>query len=225
LYIFLEARQAGPASGDPAKAGDAIMPRLSDTELTQADDDTLVRQTLAGEQRAFEILIMRYQTRVIAICARVAGAGYDDAQDVAQEVFLRAYTHLEQYQQGRSCFAWLYRIAVNLALNRRKSRPPAALHGAAAEIALSAMGDPDPGGEPAGQAERAERAQQVARAVAALPPDYATVIALRYGADLDYSEIAATLELPMGTVKARLHRAKALLRPLLAPLQDEGGTP
>jgi RNA polymerase sigma-70 factor (ECF subfamily) len=99
------------------------------------------------------------------------------------------------------------------------------MSGAAAEIALSALGDPDPGGEPAGQAERAERAQQVARAVAALPPDYATVIALRYGADLDYSEIAATLELPMGTVKARLHRAKALLRPLLAPLQDEGGTP
>jgi RNA polymerase sigma-70 factor (ECF subfamily) len=201
------------------------MPRLSDSELTQADDDTLVHQTLAGEQRAFEILIMRYQTRVIAICARVAGAGYDDAQDVAQEVFLRTYTHLDQYQQGRSFFAWLYRIAVNLALNRRKSRPPATVHGIAAEVALSAMGDPDPGGEPAGQAERAERAQQVARAVAALPPDYATVIALRYGADLDYSEIAATLELPMGTVKARLHRAKALLRPLLAPLHDEGGTP
>ena len=201
------------------------MPRLSDSELTQADDDTLVRQTLAGEQRAFEILIVRYQTRVIAICARVAGAGYDDAQDVAQEVFLRAYTHLEQYQQGRSFFAWLYGIAVNLALNRRKSRPPAPMRGTAAEIALGALGDSDPGGEPEGQAERAERAHQVARAVAALPPDYATVIALRYGADLDYSEIAATLELPMGTVKARLHRAKVLLRPLLAPLHDEGGTP
>ena len=88
-------------------------------------------------------------------------------------------------------------------------------------LLLDRLSDSDPAGQPASHAERAEQRTTVARAVAALPPDYATVIALRYGAELDYSEIAATLELPLGTVKARLHRAKALLRPLLADLEGD----
>ena len=197
------------------------MPRLSDTQLTQADDDELVRHTLAGDTRAFGVLIARYQSRVIAICARVAGASYEDAQDVAQEAFLRAYTNLAKYQAGRSFFAWLYRIAVNLALNARSRRPPAPVRGEAAALALSQMIDADPRGQPATQAEQTEQVQLVQAALARLPADYATVLALRYGADLDYSEIAATLELPLGTVKARLHRAKALLRPLLEAVRHE----
>ena len=186
-----------------------------------AEDDHAVRQTLAGDAQAFGALVDRYGSRVIAICARVAGDSYEDAQDVAQEAFLRAYTNLGKYELGRSFFAWLYRIAVNLALNRRTRRPPPALGGPAGALLLGRLGDADPTGQPAAQAERVERGATVARAVAALPPDYATVVALRYGAELDYSEIAATLQLPLGTVKARLHRAKALLRPLLAELEGD----
>jgi RNA polymerase sigma-70 factor, ECF subfamily len=197
------------------------VPRPSDAQLAQADDDVLVRHTRDGDTRAFGVLIDRYQRRVIAICVRVAGAGYEDGQDIAQEAFLRAYTNLGKYQPGRSFFAWLYRIAVNLALNGRARRPPAGLGGAAAAGVFARLADADPAGEPAAQAERGEQARQVQAALARLPADYATVLALRYGADLDYAEIAATLELPIGTVKARLHRAKALLRPHLEPLRSE----
>ncbi len=197
------------------------MPGLSTAQLAQADDDVLVRECLAGDTRAFGVLVDRYQRRVIAICARVAGGPYEDAQDLAQEAFLRAYTNLARYQAGRSFFAWLYRIAVNLALNARSRR-----HGgpAAADI-LAGLPDPDPGGEPAARLERAEQARRVQAALARLPADYAAILALRYGADLDYTEIAATLELPMGTVKARLHRAKALLRPLLDAMRAEEEAP
>src|SRR5579859_3212498 len=107
------------------------MPRLGDDPITEADDDRLVRRTLDGDRQAFGVLIERYSGRVIAICARVAGDEYEDAQDVAQDVFLRAYLNLEKYQPGRSFFAWLYRIAVNLALTgapaarrRRSGAPP-----------------------------------------------------------------------------------------------------
>ncbi len=196
---------------------------IGDAARRQADaeDDRCVRQTLAGDTQAFAALVDRYGSRVIAICARVAGDSYEDAQDAAQEVFLRAYTNLGKYDVGRSFFAWLYRIAVNLALNRRERRPPPTVGGDPGALLLDRLGDPDPAGQPAPHAERAERLATVARAVVALPPDYATVVALRYGADLDYSEIAATLQLPLGTVKARLHRAKALLRPLLAELEGD----
>ncbi|MGI8586694.1 MAG: sigma-70 family RNA polymerase sigma factor [Chloroflexia bacterium] len=197
---------------------------MNEAELAHADDDELVRETLRGDTRAFGVLVTRYSGRVVAICCRVSGLSYEDGQDVAQEAFLRAYTNLGKYRAGRSFFAWLYRIAVNLALNARERRSPKALHGEAAEIAFEQLGDADPVVAPEGRAERAEEARLTARAVASLPADYATIIALRYGADLEYSEIAATLELPIGTVKARLHRAKALLRPLLADLYDEGGT-
>ncbi len=186
-----------------------------------AEDDRLVRRTLAGDPQAFGRLVDRYGSRVIAICARVAGETYDDAQDVAQEVFLRAYNNLAKYELGRSFFAWLYRIAVNLALNRRSRRPPPTVGGAAGALLLGRLHNSDPAGQPAVHAEQAERSAAVARAVAALPPDYAAVLALRYGADLDYSEIAVTLGVPLGTVKARLHRAKALLRPLLAAVEGD----
>lgn len=194
-----------------------------DETRRQAEDDALVRRTQAGDRQAFGELVEVYGPRVIAICARVAGLSYDDAQDLAQEAFLRSYTHLGQYEPGRSFFAWLYRIAVNLALNARSRRPPPTVGGETGALLLGSVGDPDPAGQPAAQAEQAERTAVIAHAVAGLPEDYATVVALRYGADLDYQAIADTLDIPLGTVKARLHRAKALLRSRLADLAEEEG--
>jgi RNA polymerase sigma-70 factor (ECF subfamily) len=146
---------------------------------------------------------------------------YEDAQDLAQEAFLRAYTHLDRYQAGRSFFAWLYRIAVNGALTHRQRRPPEPVRGPAGATALRGVADPAAAHAPDAAAEHAERARQVAAALAQLPADYATVLALRYGADLDYNAIAETLQVPLGTVKARLSRAKALIRPLLAGIWEE----
>jgi RNA polymerase sigma-70 factor (ECF subfamily) len=187
--------------------------------LDDLDDDALVRRTLAGHRDAFGGLVARYQGRLVAICGQITG-DYDQAADLAQEAFLRAYTNLERYQPGRSFFAWLYRIAVNGALNYRNRRPPAPVRGQPGAAALLAA--PDPAPSPEAHAEQADLAHQVQAAIAQLPAEYAAVLALRYGADLDYAAIAATLDVPLGTVKIRLFRAKALLRPLLATLDEEG---
>jgi RNA polymerase sigma-70 factor (ECF subfamily) len=188
------------------------------TALDHPDDDALVQRTLGGDPTAFGVLVECYQARLIAICAQITG-DYDQAPDLAQEAFLRAYTNLARYQPGRSFFAWLYRIAVNGALNFRNRRPPAPVRGTPGTEALLAA--PDPGPTPEEQAEQAGLAAQVQAAIARLPAEYAAVLALRYGADLDYAAIATTLNVPIGTVKARIFRAKALLRPLLEPLNEE----
>src|SRR5262249_43666145 len=131
-----------------------------------ADDDTLVQHTLAGNPAAFGALVERYQTRVIALCAQITGER-DAAPDLAQEAFLRAYTNLVRYQSGRSFFAWLYRIAVNGALNHRNRRPPAPVRGDPAALALA--GAPDPAPLPEAVAEGRELTAQVQAAIARLP--------------------------------------------------------
>ncbi len=192
------------------------MPGLS--ALDDLDDDALVQRTLDGNNRAFEALVRRYQARVIAICAPIAG-DYEQAADLAQEAFVSAYTSLRRYQTGRSFFAWLYRIAVNASLNYRRRKEPSQLPGEAGEQAL--LSTPDSGPTPDEQLEQAELARQVQEGISQLPPDYAAVLALRYGADLDYEAIADTLNVPVGTVKTRIFRAKAMLRALLEPLREE----
>jgi RNA polymerase sigma-70 factor (ECF subfamily) len=192
------------------------MPGLS--ALDDLDDDALVQRTLDGNSRAFEVLVRRYQARVIAICAQIAGE-YDQAADLAQEAFVSAYTSLRRYQSGRSFFAWLYRIAVNGSLNYRRRKGPSQVPGEAGEQAL--LDTPDAGPTPDEQLEQAELARQVQEGMGQLPPDYAAVLALRYGADLDYVAIADTLNIPVGTVKTRIFRAKAMLRALLEPLREE----
>ena len=108
---------------------------------------------------------------------------------------------------------------MNGALNARNRRDPAPVRGEQGALAL--LTAPDPAPSPEAALEQADLAAQVQAAIAQLPPDYAAVLALRYGADLDYAAIAATLEIPLGTVKVRLFRAKALLRPLLKDLYEE----
>ena len=181
-------------------------------------DDSLVKSTLQGNPAAFGMLVEIYQRRVIAICAHIAG-DYEQATDLAQDTFVQAYTNLHRYEPVRSFFAWLYRIAVNQSLNYRNRRPPAPVKGDEAEAVMREAFDP--GLTPEEQAIQLELVKQVQAGINMLPKDYAAVVALRYGAQLDYAEIASTLNLPIGTVKTRLFRAKALLRPILEKLTEE----
>ena len=170
----------------------------------QLSDDELVARCLAGSDGAFRDLVERYQTRIYSLALRMTG-NHADAEDLAQEAFIRAYSALASYRRiGAGGFgAWLYRIAVNLCLNALRSRKRA--------VAV----DPNDLDELQAPADGIERASAVQEAVQSLDEDYRAVVALRFTEGLSYREIAGVLDVPVSTIETRLHRAKKRLRELL----------
>lgn len=153
---------------------------------------------------AFEALMDRYHARIDRLAWRIVGDAVA-AEEIAQEVFVRAYRALPRFRGEASLHTWLYRITMNLCLThlRRRGRrvvPPDVLAAAAAEA------------DPASRVEAEQRQRLVRAAVDALPPHYRIVIVLSSVEGLAYQEIADLLEVPLGTVKSRINAAKGLLR-------------
>ncbi len=186
------------------------------TDPTRATDPELVRRHLAGETAAFDEIVSRHRTRVYAVALRVCGR-HEDALDVAQEVFVTAYRSLGSFRGEAKLTTWLHRLAVNAAvdLGRRRSRRD---HAALDDVPETA----DAGPGPEELALAAHRAQAVRRGVASLSPDHRAVVVLHDLEDLDYSEVAFALKIPIGTVKSRLHRARLELARILGHLEPEG---
>jgi RNA polymerase sigma-70 factor (ECF subfamily) len=187
----------------------------SGSEIT--DEALALRVSLSGDGGAFAILVNRYRGRLIALARRMLGGNAEEAEDVAQEVFVAAYHARERYRRGEPFRSWLYRMAVNRCIDRQRAqgrRPSTA--------ALDALvHDPiDPGGGPLDTLLGDERDGSVQAAVDALPPKYRAVFLLRHLDDLSYEEIAAATELPLGTVKTHLFRARAQLREALKGLLE-----
>jgi RNA polymerase sigma-70 factor (ECF subfamily) len=172
-----------------------------------------VRRVQAGETDAFEALVRRHEKAVINLLYRWLG-DYDEAAEVAQEVFLSAYRSIRRFRGDAKFSTWLYRIAVNLGKNRRKSM--LALHHRMMPIENN---DPvgDAANDPVEVAEKAEVHNLVQQSLKALETDDALLILLHDLQDVPYEEIAHILDIPIGTVKSRLHRARQALRPKLAP--------
>src|SRR3954447_8897388 len=167
-----------------------------------APDDQLVQDTLAGDLHAFEGLVERHRELVLRVAARIVGD--DDAEDVAQDAFLRAYHRLSRWRGDGPFRTWLLHIAHNSAVDaingRRVDAVP--LDGATEEI-------PDtPEGSPASRLESAERLRRLDVKLKALSPQHRTVLVLRDVEGLSYDEIAAVADMPLGSVKGRLHRAR-----------------
>jgi len=185
-----------------------VVPAVADAAGGAAIDEVLepalVRRAAAGERSAFAELVRRHQGKVRGLLLRLCG-DRTLADDLAQEVFLRAYRGLFGFE-GRSSFGtWLYRISYNAYLNhstrvRKWSSLPSAYD---AETAA-----PDDALSP----PRADLRRDLEAAVATLPTRYRGVVVLYYLQDLSYPEIAEILDVPLGTVKTHLHRAKRLLR-------------
>lgn len=185
------------------------------------DDNSLVQACRAGRTDAFGVLVRRYEDRLFPTILHLMGSP-EDAQDVLQDSFVRAFEKLNQFHGESSFYTWIYRIAVNLALseyrrNRQRGRGPLEpdVRALAAEPA-----DDSPETDPATVLERAEREAVVHAALDELGPEHRAVVILKDFDGRRYEEIAALLEIPVGTVRSRLHRARAELRERLRPLLE-----
>ncbi len=168
----------------------------------------LVSRAQTGDREAFGALVQQHHPGVINVVYRLCGDA-DLAEDTAQEAFLRAWQHLNSFKPGTSFRNWLYRIAVNAALDvLRRERPVVNLD----DIELAGSVDPLESG-----LERRERARQVRTAVLGLPEACRAVLILREYESLSYAEIADTLDIPLGTVMSRLNYARRLLLGQLSP--------
>ncbi len=178
------------------------------------DEKTLVRRGQAGDNDAFARLVERNQAGVYNLALRMT-RDPEEAVDLTQETFLRAWRSLPGFRAEAKFSTWLYRIAYNVCLSRR------IVHAATFADPSAADAVPAPEGEePPAILLRQERRERVVAAMNRLTPAYRLVLDLYYWRDCTYDEIAAILDLPMGTVKTHIFRAKAALRTVLTA---EGG--
>jgi RNA polymerase sigma-70 factor, ECF subfamily len=176
-------------------------------------DAECVKRVQRGDTQSFEILVRRHQYTTFNLIYRFLG-DYDEATETAQEVFLSAYRSIQQFRGDATFSTWLYRIAFNHASSRRKSLSSKLQRQVALEDDAVLV---DCGADPETSAERKEIQQCVQQALNSLDGDDAQIILLRDLQDVSYEDIAQTLDVPVGTVKSRLHRARQALRISLAP--------
>lgn len=188
--------------------------------LTEEQDAELVQQTLCGQQSAYNLLVKRYQRQVYNFVYRMLGNA-EDAGDLTQDTFLRAYSALRTFRQDASFLTWLFKIASNLCIDLLRSRK--------SKGAISLDLEAEEGREPAANprtsdpeeaAMRGALQDIVQRAVLNLPERYRVVIVMRHLQGMSVEEIASSLEMPSGTVKTHLFRGREMLRERLGSLLE-----
>ena len=173
-----------------------------------------INEVLKGNQDAFEEIVTLFQHRLYHVCYRML-SNAQEAEDIAQEAFVRAYINIHTFDQKRKFSTWLFRIATNLCIDRiRKKKPDYYLdanvpgtEGLDMYSQIAADGD-----LPEEEVERMETQKRIQYEISKLPDKYRSVIILRYIEELPLQEIGDILELPLGTVKTRVHRGRAALR-------------
>lgn len=183
------------------------------------DDRTLIAECLAGETASFGVLVRRYQDRLFNTVYRLMDNA-EDAQDIVQEAFLNAYQSLGNFHGDSAFFTWLYRIAINSAISYKRKRRVMVRIGLLNEEKSIDPLDPSDLSQPGFALEQAEREQQLHWALSQLSPEHRAVLVLKDLEGQKYEEIAAILEVPIGTVRSRLHRARLELRVLLEKSEE-----
>lgn len=163
----------------------------------------MIARVQAGDRQAFSVLVERYQREVWNLALRMLD-DREDARDVAQETFVRAFQAIGRFRAGEPFRPWLMRIASNLAVDRLRLRGRAHL-----ELCETF---PQPDGDPAEGVSRREAVERVRAAVAALPPEYRRLVVLSYLQGLTHQEIAAATGLALTQVKNRLYRARLMMK-------------
>lgn len=186
-------------------------------------DQQLVERVQKGDKRAFDLLVIKYQHKVLAVIGRLI-RDHAEAQDVAQEAFIKAYRALPNFRGDSAFYTWIYRIAINTAKNylvARNRRPPASdLDVDEAEFfsgndAIHEMNTPER------NLLRDELQSTIEQAFADLPKDLRTAVSLRELEGLSYEEIAEVMECPVGTVRSRIFRAREAIDKRIKPLVED----
>jgi RNA polymerase sigma-70 factor (ECF subfamily) len=178
-----------------------------------ADDHALLARLRAGDARAFEDMVIRHQHRVFGVALRMLGRRAE-AEEIAQETFLRAHRSLDTFRGDARLSTWLYAIASRLCLNRLASADRRRVRHDEEALARAA----DEGATATAELERREREAAVRRAIGELSDERRIVLVLADLEGLSYEDIATALALPLGTVRSRLHRARMDLRQRLEEL-------
>jgi RNA polymerase sigma-70 factor (ECF subfamily) len=183
------------------------------------DERALIERCIAGDSAAFEPLVEKYRQRVWRLAYQVLH-DREEAWDVAQEAFVRAFHSLPSFRGQSAFYTWLFRITVNVATDRHRQRGAQARAFGPERVPEEEWerSTPDPGGGPDQEAARAEQRERIRGALDALPPKARTIIMLSDVEGLSYREIAEVLNCPIGTVMSRLHNARKRLKGLLGPV-------
>ena len=200
-------------------------PQVAAKGTVAFEDAALVERCRKGDMQAFGALVAKYQDRLFNMVFRMCGRRAD-AEELAQEAFLRALERIESFRSQSRFYTWLFRIAANLTISyRRRAR----------RIRFEPLGGPEEFGEtqaaartaelaskrnpgPEAEAMTAETNQRISRALEELDDEHRLVVLLRDVEDMDYRQIAEVVGVPVGTVKSRLHRGRCTLRDKLADL-------
>lgn len=206
-------------SGRPIQRGRE--PATAAARYVSMQDAELINRIRTGQTEAYGDLVRKYEDRVFNTCWRICGH-LEDARDVTQEAFLKAYEGLSEFRRESGFYTWIFRIAVNLALTKRRDaarRRTISLDEAAGSLGIQARDllrrasqKSDPGSD-----EVTELHGRLVSAIHDLEPDYRAVVVLRDIEGMDYETIAGILDVPTGTVKSRLHRARVILSTALQP--------
>jgi RNA polymerase sigma-70 factor (ECF subfamily) len=182
-------------------------------EREQLDDRALVARILEGDRDRFTELVKRYEKRVVNYVYRITHR-YEEAHDLAQDIFVKVYLALDRYDSKYQFSTWLFRIAQNAAIDvlRKKTISEVPLARPSEYEPQKEREFADPGVSPYRALKNKQLSAAIDKAVGNLPPDYRELIQLRHFAELSYEEIATMKKLPLGTVKNKLFRARNLLK-------------
>jgi RNA polymerase sigma-70 factor (ECF subfamily) len=186
-----------------------MSPKLTRGNAGEPSDHDLVRQFLSGREESFVELMSRHERRVYNLAFRMLGRA-EDARDATQEAFLSCFRHLGSFRGDSAFSTWLHRITVNACYDMLRRRPPMA---GSLEDQPNAAASPD-------HADRAAQAADIQRALMAVPPEFRAALVMHEVQDLPLAEIAAVLDIPVGTVKSRLHRGRVALARALGTEAD-----
>jgi RNA polymerase sigma-70 factor (ECF subfamily) len=183
-------------------------------------DQLLVERVQKGDKRAFDLLIQKYQHRIVSLVSRYV-SDPSEAQDVAQEAFIKAYRAIKRFRGDSAFYTWLYRIAINTAKNwivAKNRRPPSSDIDAVDAEQYGISDRLRETSTPENELLREEIERTVFATIANLPEDLRTAIMLREMDGMSYEEIATTMECPIGTVRSRIFRAREAIDEKLKPL-------